>query len=119
MYEPVKNGIGQRRLLDRRVPVIDRELTGHQGGPTPVAIIEEFQEIAAMLVGQWGQSPIIQYREIGLGETPEHAAIAAITFGYGQVSEEPRESQIQGGKAKAQAKYVLPAPVGPTISTLP
>ena len=60
MHEPVKNGIGERRLSDRRMPVIDGELTGHEGGPTSMAIIEEFQEIPAMLVGQGSQPPVIQ-----------------------------------------------------------
>jgi hypothetical protein len=50
VHEPVKNGIGERRLPDRRMPVIDRELTGHEGGPPPVAIIKEFQQIAALFV---------------------------------------------------------------------
>ena len=58
--EPVKNGIGQRRLPDRRVPVIDRELTGHQGGPTSMPIIQQFQEITAVLVGQGSQPPVIE-----------------------------------------------------------
>ena len=43
VHEPVKNGVRQRRLADRRVPVVDRELTGHEGGPMPVPIIEQFQ----------------------------------------------------------------------------
>ena len=60
VHEPVKNGIGQRRLPDRRVPVIDRELTGHQGGPTSMPIIQQFQEITAVLVGQGSQPPVIQ-----------------------------------------------------------
>jgi hypothetical protein len=44
VHEPFKHGIGQRRLTDRGVPVIDRKLTGHEGGPPPVSIIKEFQE---------------------------------------------------------------------------
>ena len=34
-------------------------------------IIEQLQQIAAVLVGQGGQPPIIQGHEIRLGETPE------------------------------------------------
>jgi len=100
VHEPVKNGIGQRRLPNRRVPVIDRELTGHEGGPTPVPIIEQFQEIAAVLIGQGRQPPVIQHYEVRLGEIPEQASIAAIAFGDRQVPEEPRESQVQGGEAQ-------------------
>ena len=50
VHEPVKNGVGQRRLADGRMPVIDRELTGYDSGPPSMPIVEEFQQIAAMLV---------------------------------------------------------------------
>lgn len=100
VHKPVKNGIGERRFPDRRMPVIDWELTGHEGGPTSMAIIEEFQEIPAMLIGQRSQPPVIQHHEVGLGETPEHAPISAIAFGDCEFPEEPWESQIQGGAAQ-------------------
>ena len=100
MHEPVKNRIGQRRLADGRMPVVDRELTGHEGGPTPMPIIEQFQQIAAVLVGQGGQAPIIQGHEIRLGESPEQTPIAAIAFGDRELPEEPRESEIQCGEAQ-------------------
>jgi len=64
-------------------------------------IIEEFQQITAVLVGQGSQSPVIQHHEVRLGETPEQAAIAAIAFGDRQVPEESRQSQIQGGEAQS------------------
>ena len=103
MHEPVKNGVRQCRLTDRRVPVIDRKLTGYEGGPMPVPIIQQFQQIAAMFVGQRGQPPIIQHHEFRLGKTPEETPIAAIAFGHGQVPEKPWEWQIQGGKPSRQA----------------
>lgn len=101
MHEPVKNGVRQHRLTDRRMPVIDRELTGHEGGPTPMPIIQQFQQIAAMLVGQGSQSPIIQDREVRLGETPEQTPLAAIAIGDREFSEEPRESRIERGEAQS------------------
>ena len=52
VHEPVKNGVCQRRIADGRMPVVDRELAGHEGGPPPVPIIEQLQQIAAVLVGQ-------------------------------------------------------------------
>ncbi len=93
-----------RRVTNRsRVPASSpiengkRELTGHEGSPTSMPIIEQFQQIAAMLVGQGGQAPIEDHK-VRLGETPEQAAIAAIAFGDCEFSEEPWESQVQGGE---------------------
>jgi len=60
----------------------------------------KLKEIAAMFVGQRGQSPIIQYHEVSLGKTPEEAPIAAIAFGHSQFPKEPWESQIQGREAQ-------------------
>ena len=36
VHEPVKNSIREGRLADGRMPVVDRHLTGHDGGPPPV-----------------------------------------------------------------------------------
>jgi hypothetical protein len=31
VHEPIKDGVGQRRVADNLVPMFDRELTGDQG----------------------------------------------------------------------------------------
>jgi hypothetical protein len=42
--------------------VIDRELTGHNRRAAAVAIIDDFEQVAALLRGRWGQPPVIEDR---------------------------------------------------------
>src|SRR5215813_5866377 len=41
--EPVQDGIGQRGLPNRRMPVLDRQLTGNDRRPAVMAIFKELQ----------------------------------------------------------------------------
>ena len=40
--EPVEDGVAKRRVADELVPVFDRDLTGHQRGPTPSTFLDDF-----------------------------------------------------------------------------
>src|SRR6516162_3742476 len=42
------------------MPVLDRQLTGHLGGPTIMAVFDDLQQVAAVFITEWGQTPIIQ-----------------------------------------------------------
>ena len=60
MDQAVKDRVGQRGIPQGLMPVLDRELTGDNGGPATVAIFEEFQQVAAVLITERGQSPVIE-----------------------------------------------------------
>jgi hypothetical protein len=47
--EAIKDGIGDCRVDDHLVPVIDGELTGHNRRAAAVAIVDDFEEVAALL----------------------------------------------------------------------
>ena len=44
--QPVKDGVAKRGVPDHVVPVIDRQLAGHEGGTAAHAVFDELQEIA-------------------------------------------------------------------------
>ena len=48
--EPVEDGVGDGRIGDRLVPVIDRQLAGHDGRAAVVPIVDDLQQIATLLV---------------------------------------------------------------------
>jgi hypothetical protein len=54
VHQSVKYGIGDGRIADVRVPVLDRELAGDDGRHTAVTIVNDFQKILPLLGGQWG-----------------------------------------------------------------
>lgn len=59
MYEPIQDGIGDGAIAERGVPLIDRQLAGHECGAAVVSIIEDLQRIARGLIGERGEAKVI------------------------------------------------------------
>jgi hypothetical protein len=49
MDDAVENGIGQPRIANHFMPATDRDLAGDQEGPSVVAIVDDLEQIAALL----------------------------------------------------------------------
>src|SRR5204863_7826737 len=60
------------------VPMIDGELTGHDCRAAAVAIVDDFEQVAALLGGQRCQPPVIEDQKLDTGEALEEADIASI-----------------------------------------
>jgi hypothetical protein len=78
MDEAVEDGIGDCRIDDHLVPVIDGELTGHNRRAAAVTIVDDFEQVAALLRGQRRQPPVIEDQEFDTGEALEEAYIPSI-----------------------------------------
>ncbi len=52
VHEAVEDGIGDCGIDDHLVPMIDGELTGHDGRAAAVAVVDDFVQVAALLGGQ-------------------------------------------------------------------
>ena len=75
------------------------ELTGDQGRPEAVAIVDELQQISALFGSDLTHPPIVKEKEIGFGDGFEKHCIPAVAFGDEEILEEPGDSQIKGGEA--------------------
>ena len=62
--EAVENGVGERRIADDLVPLLDRNLTGDDSRDTLVTIFQDFEEITLLSFGEDRQTPIVQYQEL-------------------------------------------------------
>ena len=78
VHEAVEDGIGDCRIDDHLVPVIDGELTGHNRRAAAMAIVDDFEQVAALLRGQWGQPPVIEDQKLDTGEALEEAYIPSV-----------------------------------------
>ena len=88
--ETVEDRVGEGGVAERIVPVLDGELTGDQGGPGSVAVLEEFEEVAAVVGVELGESEVIKHDEVELGERGEQFRISAVAAGDGDVVQQPR-----------------------------
>ena len=68
MDEPVEDGVGERGVTDGGVPFGDRDLAGDQGGGPPAAILDDLEQIAALVGGHGRDRPIVEDQEPHLGE---------------------------------------------------
>src|SRR3989344_2891403 len=66
--EAVEDGVGQGRIADHLVPLLDGDLAGDEGGSAAVAILEDFQEIDALGLGGHRQAPVVGDEQIDAGQ---------------------------------------------------
>lgn len=74
----VEDGVGERRIADHVVPMIDGHLTGDDRGTLLVAIFDDLQEIAALLVVELLRPPVVEDEQVGSGERLEDLRVAAV-----------------------------------------
>ena len=78
MDKPVEDGVSQRRIVEIGMPGGHGELAGDHGGWVVVAVLEQFEQVAAALGGQRGQAPIVEDQELGFGIVAQQLGIAAV-----------------------------------------
>src|ERR1700734_3438903 len=76
--EAVEDRIGDCRIDDHLMPVVDGELAGYDRGTAAVAIVDDFEQVAALLRGQRSQSPVVEDQKLDTGEALEEAYVPAI-----------------------------------------
>src|SRR5689334_21805215 len=62
--EAVEHRVGNGGIADVGVPVVDWQLAGDDGGSAAVPIVDDFQQIASLLGGEWCQSPVIEDEDL-------------------------------------------------------
>ena len=67
MHEPIENRIGERGVLQPRVPVFERQLAGDHSRARTDTIIKYLKQIIARLV-EILQAPIVEDQHINLRE---------------------------------------------------
>ena len=95
VHEAVEDGVGDCRIDDHFVPVIDGELTGHDRRAAAVAIVDDFEQVAALLGGQRCQPPIVEDQKLDTGEALEEAYIASIAACQRQGVEQARHAMVE------------------------
>jgi len=57
--QAIEDRVGKGGVADAVVPVLEGELTGHEGGAAAVAVFEDFEQVAALAIGQRGEAPVV------------------------------------------------------------
>ena len=64
--QTVEDSIGDGGIADVRMPFVNGQLAGNDGGSATVTVIDDLQQVAPLLRGEWGQAPVVE----GSGRRP-------------------------------------------------
>ena len=87
--QPIADGVGQRRLPEVVMPLAGWELARDDRRAATVAVFENLEEIAPLLVLHGGQAPVVEHEDVHAGELAQQLAVATIGAGELEVVEEP------------------------------
>ena len=95
MDDAIEDGVGQCGIADDLVPAFDRDLAGDDERAAIVAVVDDLQQIAALLGGQRLGSPVVEDQQVDARELAHQASIAAIAARQRQGSEQPRAALVE------------------------
>lgn len=88
--QAVEDGIGDGGVVNDLVPLVDRELAGHERGALSVPIVEDLEQVAVLFARDGGHSEVVDHDESGASHLFEQLHQAAIGLGVLQFAEELR-----------------------------
>lgn len=97
----IQDGVGDRWIADHVVPVIYGHLTGDDGGSLLVAVLDDFQEIATLLVVELLRAPVVEDEQVGSRQRLEDLRISAVAARQGKGGEQPWKAVIGDGEILA------------------
>src|SRR5260370_6611236 len=90
MDDAVENGVGQRWIANDFMPAIDRDLAGDQQGSPVVAIIDDLEQIAALLGIERFRCTIVDDQQAGALERAPQARQPALGARRAKIGEQAR-----------------------------
>jgi hypothetical protein len=93
--EAIENGVGDRGVPNGSMPGIHGELTCDDGGCAAVAVLEDFEQIAAFCGGEHRQSPIIQNQKLSAAEAFEEPGVTSVAARQRERLEQPWNAMIE------------------------
>ena len=103
MEHAVADGVSDARIMEVLVPLRGRKLAGNDGGACAAAIIEEFEQIVALGIGERRESEIVQDEDVEASEFAEGADVSAVGTSQGELVEEPRGRMRRASVASVES----------------
>ena len=95
MDETVEDRVGEGRVTDDVMPLVDGKLAGHDRGAHGVAVLEKLKQVVTVLGAEGGQPPVVDHEHVGLGERLEQLRVASVGSRNGQRTQQPGHAEVQ------------------------
>lgn len=97
VHQPVENGVGNGRIGDHLVPVLDVHLAGDDRAAASVPIVEDFEQVTALIRRQVGKPPVIEDQQLDTGNALHEPGVPAVAARERQGIEQPWHPMIEHG----------------------
>ena len=99
--DAVEDSVGDAWLADDVVPSVDRDLAGNEGGCLTVALLDDLQQVAALVDAERLERPIVEDEQPHLAEPPHQARIATVGASEGEIGEQLGDALVEDGAVVA------------------
>ena len=79
--DPVEDGVGDGGVGDQIMPFRHGDLGGDDGGFAPIAFLDDFEQMEALLVGETVGSEVVENEQLDAGELVDEPRKAAVEAG--------------------------------------
>ena len=86
--QAVKDGVRESLVGEMLVPGLGRQLAGHDRRVLAVAVFQNLEQVATLLIARWGEPPVVDDDDIDPGELGQQADVAAVCARQRQLIEE-------------------------------
>ena len=93
--DAIEDGVGEGRLADDIVPLVEGKLAGDERRAVAIAILDDLHQIAPLVGGEPVRSPVVEDQQIGLDQRAEQAREATVTMGELEIGEQPRHAGVE------------------------
>ena len=98
VHEPVEDGVGEGRIAEVVVPMLNRKLAGDERGAGADTIVEQFEQVGALACAHRGDGEVVDQDEVDFGDGGEALAEAAVGVADAEFVEQPGRAQVKGGQ---------------------
>ena len=94
VHEAIEDCVGERRLTEVGVPLIDRQLADDGRGLRADTVVEDLEQMRPVLRRRWRQAPVVERDQVDLGDLAQERRVAAVSVCDPQLLEQPRQAPV-------------------------
>ena len=115
LWEEYKTVHPEGGIPDHGMPALHGQLRGHDRGAQSMAVLDDLEQVAAVLGAELRHPPVVDDQDGGLGDRGEQLGIAPVGARDGQLGEQAWEAPVRDGVSVA-ARAVSEGAGYPTLS---
>src|SRR3989442_6425646 len=93
--EAIADRVRHRGVPEVLVPLVGRELARDDRPPGLAAILQDLEQVAAVLIPQRAEAPVLEHEDVDAGELAEEADVGAVGMSEGEFVEEPGHAAVE------------------------